>query len=62
MKRLKNIEVRLNTDFFKFHVPKYRKVVYAGSIDKIYNYKFGEFEHKTNRFDHKKIQTSKLND
>lgn len=55
---LKNIEVRLNTDFFKSHLPKSKKVIYTGPIDKFYNYKFGELEYKTTRFDHKKIQTS----
>jgi len=55
---LKKIEVRLNTDFFKSRLPKSKKVIYTGPIDKFYNYKFGELEYKTTRFDHKKIHTS----
>tara|TARA_B100001059_G_C17831135_1_gene584770 strand:- start:3046 stop:4137 length:1092 start_codon:yes stop_codon:yes gene_type:complete len=55
---LKNIEVRLNTDFFKSQLPKSKKVIYTGPIDKFFNYKFGELEYKTTRFNHKKIQKS----
>ena len=54
---LKGLEVRLNTDFFNAELPKAKKIIYTGPIDKFYNYKYGKLEYKTTRFDHKKIET-----
>lgn len=49
-----NIEVRLNTDFFDKkdeYLDKYDKVVYTGMIDKFFDYKFGELEYRSLRFE-----------
>jgi len=54
-KLLNGIEVRLGIDYFKDELPKHKKVIYTGPIDKFYNYQFGELEYKTTKFEHKKI-------
>lgn len=54
-KLLEDIEVYLNTDYFKDNLPKHKKVIYTGPIDKFYNYQFGELEYKTTRFEHTKL-------
>jgi len=56
-KLLEGIDVRLNCDYFKDTLPEFDKVIYTGSIDKFFDYKFGELEYKTTRFDHVKINT-----
>ena len=56
-KLLNGVEVRLETDFFKDDLPKYKKVIYTGPIDKYFEYEFGELEYKTTKFEHKKIDT-----
>jgi len=57
-KLLDGIEVRLNTDFFVDELPKYKKVIYTGPIDKFFNYEFGKLEYKTTKFEHKKLDIS----
>lgn len=54
---LKGINVKLNTDYFKDNLPKYKTLIYTGPIDKFYNYQFGELEYKTTYFDHYKLYT-----
>jgi UDP-galactopyranose mutase len=54
-KLLDGIDVRLNTDYFNDELPKHNKVIYTGPIDKFYDYKFGELEYKTTKFEHKKL-------
>ena len=56
-KLLDGIEVRLGTDFFKSRLPKHKKVIYTGPIDRYFNYEFGELEYKTTEFHHKKMGT-----
>ena len=56
-KLLDGIDVRLETDFFKDELPEYKKVIYTGPIDRYFDYKFGELEYKTTKFEHKKIDT-----
>jgi len=56
-KLLDGIEVRLETDFFKDKLPKYKKVIYTGPIDRYFDYQFGELEYKTTEFQHKKMAT-----
>ena len=56
-KLLDGIEVRLETDFFKAELPKSKKVIYTGPIDRYFDYKFGELEYKTTKFEHKKMDT-----
>jgi len=56
-KLLEGIDVRLNCDYFKDTLPEFDKVIYTGPIDKFFDYRFGELEYKTTRFDHVKINT-----
>jgi UDP-galactopyranose mutase len=56
-KLLDGIEVRLGVDYFKDELPEHSKVIYTGPIDKFFNYKFGELEYKTTRFEHFKKNT-----
>jgi UDP-galactopyranose mutase len=51
-KLLDGIEVKLGVDYFKDELPKHNKVIYTGPIDRFFNYKFGELEYKTTRFEH----------
>ena len=49
-----NIEVKLNTDFFDDkdeYLKNYDKVVYTGMIDKFFDYKLGELEYRSLRFE-----------
>jgi UDP-galactopyranose mutase len=55
-KLLEGIEIKLNTDFFKDTLPEYSKLIYTGPIDKFFNYKYGELEYKTTKFDHVKLE------
>lgn len=53
-KMLEGIEVRLNTDFFDNRAEYENiaeKIVFTGPIDKFYNYKFGELEYRSLRFE-----------
>jgi UDP-galactopyranose mutase len=54
-KLLDGIDVKLNVDYFKDELPEHNKVIYTGPIDKFYNYKYGELEYKTIKFEHNKI-------
>ena len=54
-KLLTDIDVRLNTNYFKDELPEYDNLIYTGPIDKFFNYKYGELEYKTTNFEHKKI-------
>lgn len=49
-----NITVKLNTDFFDNkdeYLKNYDKIVYTGMIDKFFNYKLGELEYRSLRFE-----------
>lgn len=54
-KLLNGIDVKLNTDFFESDLPKYKKLIYTGPIDKFYNYKYGPLEYKTLKFEHLRL-------
>jgi UDP-galactopyranose mutase len=56
-KLLTNVDVLLNTDYFKDNLPEYDKVIYTGPIDKFFNYKYGTLEYKTTRFEHLRLET-----
>jgi UDP-galactopyranose mutase len=56
-KLLDGIEVRLGVDYFKDELPKHNKVIYTGPIDRFFDYKYGELEYKTTRFEHKHFDT-----
>ena len=53
---LEGIDVKLNTDFFKDELPKYKKLIYTGPIDKYFNYQYGPLEYKTVKFEHSQLQ------
>lgn len=55
-KLLNGIEVRLGIDYFKNELPEHKKVIYTGPIDKFFNYKYGQLEYKTTRFEHFKFE------
>lgn len=53
-KMLKDVEVRLNTDFFtekEALESSAKKVLFTGMIDEYYNYCFGELEYRSLRFE-----------
>ena len=53
-KMLEGIEVRLNCDFFENRNELENianKIIFTGPIDKYYNYKFGELEYRSLRFE-----------
>ena len=53
-KMLEGIEVRLNCDFFENREELEKianKIVFTGQIDKYYNYKFGELEYRSLKFE-----------
>jgi UDP-galactopyranose mutase len=54
-KLLDGIDLQLNTDFFHVNLPKHKKVIYTGPIDKYFNYKYGKLEYKTVRFEHQHL-------
>ena len=56
-KLLDGIDLKLGTDYFTEELPKHKKVIYTGPIDRYFDYKFGELEYKTTRFEHKKLDT-----
>lgn len=53
-KMLEGVEVRLGVDFFKERdalVASARKIVFTGMIDEYYDYKFGELDYRSLRFE-----------
>lgn len=57
-KLLEGIEVRLNTDYFTDELPEHNKVIYTGPIDRFFNYKYGELEYKTTKFNHTRFEVN----
>jgi UDP-galactopyranose mutase len=56
---LKDIEVKLDCDFFqsKTHFEKIsNKIVYTGKIDEFFDYKLGELEYRTLKFVHQRLE------
>ncbi len=54
-KLLEGIEVKLNTDFFTYRKELKNiahKVLFTGMIDEFYNYRFGELEYRSLKFEH----------
>lgn len=55
-KLLEGCEVRLNTDYFanrEYFDDLAEKIVFTGQIDAFYNYRFGELDFRSLRFEHK---------
>jgi UDP-galactopyranose mutase len=57
-KLLDGIDVKLNTDYFTDELPEYDKVIYTGPIDRFFDYKYGELEYKTTKFNHRHLETN----
>lgn len=58
---LKGADIRLNTDFFDNKEEFFdcaNKVIYTGTIDKFFNYQFGELEYRSLRFETELIKES----
>lgn len=56
---LEGTEVRLNTDFFEnreVFENMADKIVFTGKIDEFYNYKFGELEYRSLKFETEKLE------
>lgn len=55
-----NIEVKLNTDFFKDkdnYLKDYDKIIFTGMIDEFYDYKYGELEYRSLNFETEVLDT-----
>jgi len=58
-KLLEGIEVRLDTDYFRnrdYFDGLAQKTVFTGQIDAFYNYRFGELDFRSLRFEHKVLE------
>jgi UDP-galactopyranose mutase len=56
---LEGIDVRLDTDFFKdrdYFRSIADKIVYTGPLDEYYDYRFGELEYRSLRFEHQTLE------
>ena len=57
-KMLKNVEVKLNCDYFE-HKEEFqniaKKIIFTGPIDKYYDYKFGKLEYRSLNFETQEI-------
>jgi len=57
-KLLEGIEVKLGVDYLndkEYWNNQAEKIIYTGPIDAYYDYKFGELEYKTTKFEHTKL-------
>ena len=53
-----NIDIELNTDFFEnkdHYLNDYPRIVFTGMIDAFFDYKFGELEYRSLKFEHDTI-------
>ncbi len=56
----KNIEVRLNTDFFDvMSEEKFDFLIYTGPIDRFFNYEYGKLPYRSVRFEFQNYKTEK---
>lgn len=56
----KNIEVRLNTDYFDvMSEVKFDYLIYTGPIDQFFNYEYGKLPYRSIRFEFKSFKTEK---
>ncbi len=59
-KLLEGVEVRLNTDFYldkAGYLDMANHVIYTGTIDQYFDYKFGELEYRSLKFETKEVDT-----
>lgn len=57
---IENIDVKTNVDFFKekeTYLPIADKIVYTGKIDEYYDYKYGNLEYRSLRFENTRLET-----
>lgn len=57
---LKNVEVRLNTDFVKerdVYTVSAKRIIYTGMIDEYYDYRLGTLEYRSLRFEEKLVNS-----
>lgn len=57
----KDIDIRTNTDFFKDKnelIQSAKKIIFTGKIDEFYNYKYGNLEYRSLRFETKTLKTN----
>lgn len=57
-KMLEGSHVKLNVDYFSdrdYFKTIAKKIVYTGALDEYYDYRFGELEYRSLRFDHKRL-------
>jgi len=57
-KMLNGADVKLNTDYFdnrKYFNSLAKKIIYTGKIDEFYDYKYGELEYRSLRFEEERI-------
>ena len=60
-KLLEGIETKVNCDFFEIKDQiKAKKVVYTGPIDRFFNYRFGELEYRSLKFEEEILATEKF--
>ena len=60
-KLLEGIEVKFGVDYLKnkeYWNSMGKTIIYTGPIDRFYEYKFGQLEYKTTKFDHKLLEIS----
>ncbi|MDO5977536.1 UDP-galactopyranose mutase [Flavivirga spongiicola] len=60
---LKGIDIKTNVDFFKDKdelSSMAKKIVFTGKIDEFYNYKYGNLEYRSLRFENTKLNTENL--
>lgn len=56
-KMLDGIDVELNTDFFEkkdYYLKSFPRIIYTGMLDEYFDYKYGNLEYRSLRFDTKK--------
>ncbi len=56
---LKDVDIRLNVDFFKEKESLEKlaeKVIFTGKIDEYFNYEYGELEYRSLRFEHEELE------
>ncbi|SFZ93990.1 UDP-galactopyranose mutase [Flaviramulus basaltis] len=57
---LEGIDVKTNVDFFKDKntlIDSANKIVFTGKIDEFYNYKYGQLEYRSLRFEHEYLKS-----
>lgn len=55
------IDVKLNTDFFESkdaYLTEFPKIIYTGMIDQFFDYKFGELEYRSVRFESETFESN----